>query len=303
MYKNLDPAAIHLSCSQNQLIELALTHRFRGLSLDFGSFQQVADERGLAHAARFLKSAPIQISSGLLPIGLGVGDGKFRANMMDLPKFVESAKELGCQTFTVAIAPGSIDQPYHENFELHRQRVAELAAALHAEEMQLGLTFYAARCHRVGLPNPFINTPEALVALLKTCVAANLGIVVDVWDWTVGGGSAELLADLTADQVIDVRLSDLPVGFDAETIDETGRLMPASTGEIDVRSYVSALDSMQYQGSLTAVVDVGQFAGQKKDAIVQQVAQSLDQATHLEAAVPPAEAADGSQVAAGADQV
>jgi len=302
MYKNLDPEAIGLSCSQNELIELTLTHRFRGLSLEFDSFQRDVDENGLAHTIRFLKSAPIRISTAALPFNLSTSEGKFRARMVDLPKFVESAKALGCDTFFVVIAPGSIDQPYHENFELHRQRIAELAESLNEHEMQLGLSFRAAAIHRVGLPNPFVNSPDGLVALLKTCVANNLGIVVDVWDWTVGGGTAELLDGLTANQIVDVRLADLPVGFDAETVEDADRLVPGSTGTVDVGSFIRVLSSMQYKGPVTAVPHGSQLDGRKKDAVVQTLAESIDRAlADPEEAASGAVESDGAGLAAGAD--
>jgi sugar phosphate isomerase/epimerase len=199
----------------------------------------------------------------------------------------------------VQLAPGSVDMPYHENFELHRTRIDELAAELAKSDMRLGITFQAAADHRSGMANPFIATPEALVAFLKTTSASNLGVVVDIWDWTVGGGTAELLNGLKAEQIVDVRLADLPEGFDAETVTDADRLAPGSTGVIDITSYLRFLADNEYKGPLTPVPAAAQLSG-KRDVIVREVAASVDQA--IAKLTPPEveeSAAEQEEVGAG----
>lgn len=299
MYKNLAPEALELSCSQNELIELTLTHRFGGLCVDLATFQDTVDERSLDYAVRFLKSAPIKVSTALLPFALDASEGKFRARMVDLPKFIESAEALKCDTLIVRLAAGSVDLPYHENYELHRRRIDELAAVLQESGLRLGLTFQAAPQHRAGMANPFVCSPDGLVAFLKTTSANNLSIVVDVWDWTVGGGSADLLEGLTANQIADVRLADLPAGFDAEQVSDADRLLPGATDVVDIASYLSALKQMEYQGPLTATPHASQLSG-KRDEIVGRIAQCVDSSlAKLDA--PPVTEDEASEVTAGAD--
>jgi sugar phosphate isomerase/epimerase len=300
MYKNLDPSALELSCSQNELIELTLTHRFGGMNLDLEPLQQTVEEKGMDQALRFLKSAPIKISTARLPVALDTKEGKFRARMIDVPKFVELAKLLKCDTLVVHLSPGSVDLPYHENFQLHSQRIDELAAVLAESDMRLGLAFTAASERRIGLPHAFVATPDGLLAFLKTSSATNLGVVVDVWEWAVGGGSAELLSGISADQIFDVRLSDISPGFDAETVAETDRKMPSATGEIDLVGYLKVLEEIGYEGPLTPAPHPSQLEG-KRDHIVRTVAESVDAAKALlvEPIASPESSEEGEEVSAG----
>ena len=301
MYKNLDPVALELSCSQNELIELTLTHRFGGMSLDLEPLQELVEEKGMDHAMRFLKSAPVKISTAKLPFAMDASEGKFRARMIDLPKFVELAKALKCETLVVILSPGSLDLPYHENFEIHRQRIDELAGALAESDIRLGLSFTAAPERRTGLPNAFVSGPDGLVALLKTANSPNVGIVVDLWDWTVGGGSAELLTGINADQIANVRIADVPAGFDPEQVSESDRLMPGATGTIDLKAYLSYLESIDYKGPITAAPHSEQLSGNKRDAIVQMVAESIDNAKALLNDEEPESISEESEELANAD--
>lgn len=93
----------------------------------------------------------------------------------------------------------------------------------------------------------------------------------------MGGGTAELLKGLSPEQIVDVRLSDLPEGFDAETVTDADRLAPGSTGVVDITSYLRFLTEVDYKGPLTPVPAAAHLSG-KRDAIVREIAASVDQA-------------------------
>jgi sugar phosphate isomerase/epimerase len=196
--------------------------------------------------------------------------------MKRMPAFLATAQAIGCEILETVVRPGSQARPYHENFELHRQRLSELAEALDQFGMRLGIAFQAAAADRQGYAYSFISTPDALLTLLKTTVAANLGVVVDSWQWTLGGGTFDQLRDLTATQITEVRLADLPPDVTSETARNEQRLLPGTTGRVDTVSLLRMLGQMGYTGPLTPYPHAAQFAGKKREETVHLAGASLD---------------------------
>ena len=273
MYKNLAPHTLGLFCSQNELIELTLTHKFKGLEIDFADFQAQIQERGFDQASRFLKSAPVKISTQL-PIEWWTDDATYNAAIEGLAESIQPAKELGCTFLTTNVRPGCTQRPYHENFEIHRQRLTEIATALEAFEMRLGIGFEIPL--DVEYPYSFITEPEALVTLFKMCDSENLGLVVDTWHWTAGGGSFELLSSLGSKQVVDVRLADLPAEWNPNRLQASDRLVYGSTGVVKGAQLHQILTDIGYRGPVTSYSDASHFSGVNREAAVRSAGEMID---------------------------
>ena len=84
MFKNLAPNSMGLFCSQSELIELTLTHGFRGLHVDFEASTSKSTSKGIDHAIRFIKSAPVKITSTELPIEWFGDDASFESELARL---------------------------------------------------------------------------------------------------------------------------------------------------------------------------------------------------------------------------
>ena len=57
MYKNLNAQALGISGQDSELIELALSYGFKGLSLNLVDFAEQVASQGMARASRLLVSA------------------------------------------------------------------------------------------------------------------------------------------------------------------------------------------------------------------------------------------------------
>ncbi len=68
MFKNLAPKPLGITCSQSELIEMALTHGYRGLEIDLAELHHQSQTIGIERAARFVHSAPIRVTSAELPM-------------------------------------------------------------------------------------------------------------------------------------------------------------------------------------------------------------------------------------------
>ena len=166
--------------------------------------------------------------------------------------------------------------PYQENFELHRQRIAEMAGILAQHDIRLGLTFESAPVHREGKEYEFIFQVEPLLTLIKTVSAENVGLVLDSWHWHIGGGGADQLTELKPEQIVSVRLADIPDDVNLATIDDSQRVAPGDGGLIDCGAIVRALAEIGYEGPVSLFPYPSRFRNRTRDKTVQRATATLD---------------------------
>ena len=298
MYKNLNAESLGISARQNELIELALTYKFRGLDLEIEPLMKQVELRGRDHSLRYLASAQVRIGGFELPVRWEGDDATYRQDLTRLSQVAEVAGSLGTTGCTTTVMPYSDGRAYHESFEFHRARLTEIAETLQSHGIRLGLGFRAPARSREGYPGPFITTPDALLTLIKTIVSPNVGVCLDLWHWHVAGGSLEQLKDVRPDRIVTVRLADVPVGVDLADITEEQRLLPGSTGVVPAAAALRLLSERGYKGPVAAYCHPAQFVGVTRTQAVEQASRALTrllQGVDDEAGSDPKEAAVASK--------
>ena len=280
MFKNLNPEALGLSTSQNELIELALSFGFRGIDLDVVEFAAQVKEQGLPKARRLLDSAKLKIGTFKLPVRWYADEATFRGDLQKLPDLLGPAVETGATRAVTNIEPASDERPYHQNFEFHQKRLAELAAALEPKGVRLGVGYSAAASDRQGKAFEFIHTLEALLMLLGMTPAKNLGVSLDLWHLWASGGSFDVVrTKLKPEQIVAVQLADVAdPGAEPEGQPVASRRLPGETGTIDTPAVLTALAELGYSGPVTPLPHSSQFAGLRRDQIVKLTGERLDAA-------------------------
>ncbi len=278
MYRNLSTTALGISGRQSELIELALTYGFRGVDVDMMDLAKRYKLRGGDHAARFLLSAKIRIGGFDLPINWRGEEAEFHAELEKLSSMAEVASSLNAKLCHVMVLPASDELPYHENFELHRKRLAEIANVLAKRDIALAVGLMAAPAHRQDKRFEFIYQAEPLILLIKAVGHASVGLMYDSWNWHIGGGTAEHLQKLKSGQVMSVRLADIAEGADLATITDDQRLLPGSGGTVDNSGAMSFLAAQNYVGPVTIYPHPSKLSGKTRDAIVQACSACLDDA-------------------------
>jgi sugar phosphate isomerase/epimerase len=286
MYRSLNCESLGVSGRQSEVIELALTYRFGGMDINMSDFVKQVELRGLEHARRFIDSAKIKIGGFDLPIRWQGDDATFREDLAQLPHIAETAAAIGALTCRTVVMPTCAERPYHENFEFHRQRLTEMADHLGA--VRLGLDFLAPAYHREENQFHFISSAEPLVLLAKTINSPNLGVMLDVWNWHVGGHGLDLIKELSADQIAGVRLADLQADADRETVREDQRLLPGRGGAIDSEAILRQLMEIGYEGPVTPYPNPASFSAMTRDSIVKEAGDTLE-AMYKAAAAPKKE--------------
>jgi sugar phosphate isomerase/epimerase len=272
---------------QNEQIELALSFGFKSINIDIVDFAEQVQSRGPEKARRLIDSAKIKIGAFALPVDLEADDATYRQKIQPLANWATLASEIGCSRALVSVAPASDQRPMHENFELHRARLSEIATALAAQKIKLGVGFSGLAHLRQGKAHEFVKDFDTLVKLVNTVGSDNVGVVVDTWQMHVAGAGVDAARSLPVDRIIYVKIADAPADVPRDQLKEEQRLLPGTGGAIDLVGLVAHLSAAKYAGPVTPMLYFGQFHGRRRDQAIRQIAQAMDEVWRG-AGLPPA---------------
>ena len=275
IYKFLCTDGLGIAARQNELIEMALTFGFRGIEIDMADMVGRADAMGTQFATQFVNSADVEIASFRLPIDLKAADEEFEQQFAGLERVCELAGIVEARQCYLDVAPTHPALQYMENFEKHVARIGRIAERLEQANIRLGLQFRAAKGPNDELQ--FVHKPEELVALAKTTNHSNVGIVLDTWNWQLGGGTLDSVKELDLDTVFEVRLADIPVGATPADVDSAQRLEPGSNPETIAQATLDWLKEKEFTGPVAVTAHVPQTSGNAGELPFQRIGKALDQ--------------------------
>lgn len=284
MYKNLSPAALGISGRHTELVELCLTHGFQGFDIDINELVRRAEGGGVEFAVRYLDGAPVKIGGWQVPVDLDAADDTYKQQLAAIPLALDVAVAIQADRAFVTVPPTSAEHPFHENFTRIADRLRTLAALLAAKGIRLGVELVASPERRDPTSYQFVQQAEAICQLIDATTSDNVGLVVDTWQWHVGGGTIDRLKAFGGNRIVAVRLCDLPADIDLETITEAQRLMPSETSNLDFPALLSLLREQGYDGPVSIACDASQHAGEKREAVNIKASSALD--AQLAAAAP-----------------
>ena len=278
MYRCLNVETLGITGRQSELIELALTNRFKGLDIDMEAFSWQVEKRGQEHAMRYIESARkscgMHVGTWHLPVRWQSDDATFKADLQKLPAMANVAKLMGATRCYTVVSPASETLPLKENFEFHTARFNEIAELLSPHEISLGLGFHAAEAARKGQAHQFIVTADALLTLVDTVNSPNVGLLVDTWNWHLGGGTVDQIVD-RSDRVVAIRVADVVPDATAENAEVAQRLLPSTEGVIPFADLFSKLSEKDWDGPVVPYPHVSQFKGTTRDKIVVLTSEAL----------------------------
>ncbi len=278
MFKNLSVEGIGVSGRQSEIIELALSFGFKGIDLDLADFHQQVQLHGLPHARRLLDSARLKYGAFRLPLVWDETDETYQAGVRQLPDLLKLAAEIGATRAVTTISPANDTRPYHENFEFHRRRLADVGGLLEPFKMRLAVEFVAPAAARKNRAFQFIHSFDAVVMLINMIRATNVGIVVDPWQIYAAGSNLEDIRKLPAERLVACYLSDAPAEIEPTALAESDRLLPGETGKIDSAAVLTLLAELGFDGPVTPRVHRERAAGMRRDQLVKLAAERTDQA-------------------------
>lgn len=286
MYKNLDGECFGIVGRQNEVIEFALSNGYASISVNFSDLVSRATASGVDFAARYLVSAKkLLVGTGSLKIRLSGSDEEFNADLetlgtvfeiIDAIRNVEGGAENRVERATVSIQPYNDTLAYHENFEQHRTRIAQLAEKLASKGIKLGLGIQAAPAKRADKAFEFIYNAEGLISLVNAVGMDNVGIDLNTWDWQVGDGGLDQLSEIPIEKIISVTLTDMPDNAEFSSISNSDRLMPGAGDSSFNIKVCGWLHKSGYTGPITPGPSSAQFSGSSRDSVIHKASNAID---------------------------
>lgn len=287
MFRCLSTSALHIAGRQSELIELALSFGFKGLDLDLVEFQQAVKTYSLAHARRLIDSAHLKFGTFRLPWVWDEDDDVYKAGRPQVDELLSLAAEIGATRAVVTIAPANDLRPYHENFEFHRRRFAEMGELLAAKNMKLGVEIQANPELRKDRAFQFVHSYDALATMMGMIRNTNVGVVADLFQLHLTGGNFDDLRKLGAQRIVSVIASDAPADKPAADCTDADRLLPAETGgAIDLSAVLVSLAEIGYDGPITPSAAALRVKGMRREQIVRTAGQRLTQAWNTAGLTP-----------------
>ena len=308
MYRCLNVDSLGITGRQSELIELALSNRFKGLEIDIEAFARSVETKGPEHATRCIDSAKkavgLTIGVWTLPIRWTSDEETIHAQMTKLPALANAAKAVDANRCVTVVEPGSATLPLKDNFDFYTQKLNEIGELLAPHGVSLGVGFKAAAKARAGLEFEFVTQAESMLTLLSMLPGDNIGLHLDTWNWHLGAGTIEQVMGLGVDQIKSVTVADLPADATADTVELNQRFLPDPDGLIPHADLLNQLHEADYAGPVSATPHVSQYKGTTRDKLVAKVAAALRSvwpgADLLEEA--EAEAAEAEAMGAQADE-
>ena len=276
MFRNLSPRLVGISGRLNEVIELTLSFGFRGMDVDLTDVCRQAESRGIDSILRFLESAKhLTLGTSELPVDLSASDEDFAAQLESLSGQMDVADQLGLKRLVVDIQPFSDTLPYHENFERHRKRLAEVCATIAPQDIYLGIRLLAAPELRKDKPFEFIGKFDALLLLRDSVGADNCGIGFDTWDWMVGEGTQDQFESLSIEKFVCVQFADIPADKKPTNLGREERLIPDTESTIDFNGILTSLAERGYDGPVSLGPHPSQFESSGREAICRTMGERL----------------------------
>ena len=183
-----------------------------------------------------------------LPIEYRYDRPAYEDGLAQLPQAAALAGAVGASWCNTWMWPFSDELPFAENYELHRERLGEVARELGEHGCVLGLEFVGPATMREGHPHTFISDLHGTLELIADIGEPNVGVLLDCWQWYTSHGTAADLASLAPGQVTYVHLNDAPAGRAVDEQIDAERMLPGATGVIDLATFLAALEALRFDG-------------------------------------------------------
>ena len=276
---SLNPGAIGVNVGHDELVELALKYGFQAITPLPELVQKPASELQVVKEA--MKDAGLQWDAMGLPVEFRKSNDQFRKELYNLHSSADMLQNIGGFAMNTWIMPMHNELDYDENFDLHVERLTEVAKVLAASGLSLGFEYVGPISLMSTGKYPFVSKLFELQELIRAINAPNVGIQLDAFHWYCAGESADDLGRLSAKEIITVDLNDAVAGRSIFEQLDWERELPGASGVIDLKTFLKALAAMGYTGPIRAEPFNAQLNALDNETAVQRTAEAMSQTLAL----------------------
>ena len=250
-YPILSVGRLGFQASFPESLELAVRHGFEGLDPDANYFASLGDD-GLKRLLDNLQTKNLKFGAAGLPVEFRRDEATFSDGLKKLPGTAAVLQRAGVWRVSTWVLPCSDDLTYPQNFRLHAFRLRQCAQILADHGQKFGLEYVAPRTLWRSQRHPFVHTLSEMKELIVAIGTTNLGVQLDSWHWFNAEETGKDLSTLRGSDVLTVDLNDAPRGLSLDRYQDDHRELPAATGVIPVKEFLTALVEIGYDGPIQA---------------------------------------------------
>lgn len=279
-YKNLAPGHIGVKADQRQALAYAVKYGFGGISPSPGEFES-ASAAQIREWVQMMKEKGVRYGAAGLTVEFGRDEDRFTKGLARLPQQASLLRQLGVKRIATWIPPGHNELTYLQNFEQHKRRLGQVAKVLADNDIRLGLEFVGPRTSRARYRFAFICTQLDMMELAEAIGTPNVGLLLDSWHWYTSHGTVQELFRLSSKDVVHVHVNDAPSGVPVDEQLDNRRRLPATTGVIDLKGFISALVKIGYDGPVECEPFDQELRQMEDEAALQKTIESLNRVWDL----------------------
>ncbi len=238
-----------MKCDQTLAVELASRNGFQSVGGDTG--QIAAMNVSQLDALNELRAGKNLVWGTCgLTVDFRRDDKTFEDGLRQLQEICPKVNRLGIPRMTTWISPSSDALTYRQNFQLHVERLKRIDTILAQHDIRLGLEYVGTQLLRFNRKHPFIHTSAEMVELINETGGTHLGLILDSWHWWTSGESVDDLKAIKKSQIVSVEINDAPEGIEREQQKDNQRGMPATTGVLPLKDFLTAVAETGFDGPL-----------------------------------------------------
>ncbi len=247
MLLHLSVGALGIKADQRGAIDLAAKHGFDAVDANAGYLQGLSDGE-LQDLLGYMKSKNVEWGLAGLPVDFRGEEQLFRDGLAKLPATAKGLQRARVTRVTTWFMPRHQTLPYQANFKQHTARLREVGKILNDNGLRFGLEYVGPKTLWATQRYTFARTLAETRELIDAMGLPNIGLVMDSWHWYHAGDKGSDIEALQAKDVVSVDLNDAPAGVPKDEMVDGKRELPASSGVIDVKSFLAALEKIKFDG-------------------------------------------------------
>ncbi|MEM9082766.1 MAG: sugar phosphate isomerase/epimerase family protein [Planctomycetota bacterium] len=247
------PDLVGIDAGPAESIKLAARAGFSGLDLRIQRFADKIERLNEDSLLAAMEAASLQPGyCSLTAMKMEVSEPEWQSSIRQTPRFAQIAQELGYRRATSVVVPGSNDLSFQDNFARHVSRTREAADILADFGISFGLEYISPLTRRAPFQHQFVHDLASMLELLEAVDRPNTGLMLDSFHWACANETADDIAKLKTEQIVAVHVNDLIANVPLSDQVVNQRALPGETGLIDITSFLRALETIGYDGPITA---------------------------------------------------
>lgn len=252
MYPTLNAGAIGVQAGTlDEAIDAARRGGFAGVEVRMAEVAERIERDGAERVRALFAEAGVRPAAWSLGLDWRGDEAAWQESLAAAPRLASAAAAIGCPRAFQVIWSGDDARPFAENWQFHVERLTPIAAVLAEHGCALGFEFLGPKTLRDTKQHPFVHRVGDTLEL-AAAIGPNVGLLLDCWHWYTAHDTLDDLQGLRAQQIVHVHINDAPEGIPIDEQIDNRRALPGETGVIDIAGFLRALQTIGYDGPITA---------------------------------------------------